>query len=126
MRVGIDGVMERISTHLARAEGVEKETYRAFAYALEGLSTLIGNAADTVETSVVEAPDWRQEELRPLASACRHIVHDPPVTFSLAIKLEFEGLPALWKARLRAVAEVAASEVHAVVRGTAPMVEREV
>jgi hypothetical protein len=45
---------------------------------------------------------------------------------TLAIKLEFEGLPALWKARLRAVAEVAASEVHAVVRGTAPMVEREV
>jgi hypothetical protein len=41
---------------------------------------------------------------------------------TLAIQLKPEGLSALWKARLHAVAEVVASEVQAVIRGAAPEV----
>ena len=44
---------------------------------------------------------------------------------TLAIQLKSEGLPDPWRIRLRAVAEVVASEVQAVIRGAAPEVGKE-
>ncbi len=44
---------------------------------------------------------------------------------TLAIRLNPEGLPDPWRIRLRAVAEVVASEVQAVIRGAAPEVGTE-
>lgn len=87
MRAGIDGMADRIQARLEDAKGKRRETYRAFAYALTGFSTMIENAASTVETTIPKAPARRQEELRALAVACRRIAHEPATTFLEALQL---------------------------------------
>jgi trans-4-hydroxy-L-proline dehydratase len=87
MRVGIDGMVERLQARLKEAKAAQRETYRAFAYALSGFSTMIGNAANTVEAAGPGSPIQRREELRTLALACRRIAHEPPATFLEALQL---------------------------------------
>lgn len=85
--LGIDGLSREIRALRDAATGEAAETYQSFLYALEGLSALAGNAAQTAEAAMASAPEWRRAELRAMAESCRRIAHHPPESFRDAIQL---------------------------------------
>ena len=94
MRLGIDGLQERIrdtqragSAGGGAESGTADEAYASFTEALTGLSAMIHNAATTVEAAARKAGPQRQQELGVIASSCHRVAHDPPQTFRDAIQL---------------------------------------
>jgi formate C-acetyltransferase len=87
MKLGIDGLSERIRALMDQATGEKVGTYRSFLYALEGLSCMIDNAAASVEGAMPSASAARRKELAEIADSCRRVAHGPPVSFRDAIQL---------------------------------------
>lgn len=87
MELGIDGLSRKIRRHLVSCSGDRADTYQAFLYALEGLTRMIENAAETVQTAVAKAPARRQAELHSMAASCRRVAHHAPGSFRDAVQL---------------------------------------
>lgn len=84
---GLDGLRELISAKAQSADADRTETYESFIDAVDGLSSLIHNAAAAVERAMTDATASRREELTTMVETCRRIAHQPPQTFRDAIQL---------------------------------------
>ncbi|MBN2311604.1 MAG: hypothetical protein JXR94_21680 [Candidatus Hydrogenedentes bacterium] len=87
MQAGIDGVAHGIRARLNGAAGDTADACQSFLYALEGLSTLIENAAAAAEQAATAASGARRAELDEMAASCRRIAHDAPESFRDALQL---------------------------------------
>ena len=87
MALGIAGLAGRIHSLMAGAAGERAVTYQSFLHALEGLSLLAVQAAETAEAAMPLATPERQAELEEIATCCRRIAHQPPATFRDAVQL---------------------------------------
>ena len=91
--LGIDGLIERLRAYGARvyddaAETAKRaEVYASFVYALQGLSLLAENAAQTAWEAMAQASPARRLELDEMAQICRWVAHQPPQTFRQALQL---------------------------------------
>jgi len=85
--LGIDGLVSDIRRRLAGATGKQAEAYSSFICALEGLSIMVLNAAETAREAMPPAPAARKRELSAIAESCRRIAHLPPSCFRDAIQL---------------------------------------
>ncbi len=84
---GVAGISDDLRARQADATSQAVETLASFLDALEGLATMIGNAAASVEDAMAGATDWRREELAGLAEICRHLQSKPPRSFHEALQL---------------------------------------
>ncbi|MBN1352179.1 hypothetical protein JXJ21_22465 [candidate division KSB1 bacterium] len=87
MRVGIDGVSRKIHDLMRHSKNQERDTYRSFLYALDGLSTMVRNAANCACESLPNQSPERQIELNAIVDSCNRIAHHPPESFRDAIQL---------------------------------------
>jgi hypothetical protein len=88
MQLGLDGLAADIRYRAASADdGGMQLTYRAFLYALDGLSAMIKQAAGVVDAKLREAAGIRRAELEELSAACHHIAHGTPRSFLEALQL---------------------------------------
>ncbi len=85
--LGIDGLMAKIRTLLAKAKPEQAEAYRSFISALDGLSIMIEHAASCTLAAIPTSTVERQAELQEMADTCLHIAHQPPASFREAIQL---------------------------------------
>ena len=85
--LGIDGLVGEIRSRMETNDQIRRNVYLSFIYALEGLSRLAENAAETAELASLEAAQPRQWELAEMAGICRRIAHQPPHTFREALQL---------------------------------------
>ncbi len=74
---GIAALLADIQGRMKGADAVSQEAYRSFAFALDGLSGMIENAAADAEAASRDD----------LAVSCRRIAHDAPASFRDAIQL---------------------------------------
>ena len=86
-KVGVEGLAADLRARQAEAAGAEADTLASFLDALNGLSTMIGNAAACVEEAQEGANPWRRKELAELAKICRHLQSKPPRSFHQALQL---------------------------------------
>jgi len=86
---GLDGIRTDLRGRLAAADGEAAQAYQSFLDAVDGLATMIAQAAEDVARSAASADGPRAAELAEMAAVCRHLVHAPPRTFR-------EALQALW------------------------------
>ena len=88
MQLGLDGLAASIRDRLSLAEdGDARLAYRAFLYALDGLSAMIEQAAGVVDAGLRDAAGIRRAELAELSAACHHIADGAPHTFLEALQL---------------------------------------
>ena len=87
LAVGIDGLVADVRSRLATADEEKAATYRSCLYALEGLSVMIENAAQTAAAAARGAGMARRSELESLSSVSAWVAHHPPRTFREAIQL---------------------------------------
>ena len=88
MQLGLDGLAADIRDRLASADdGGTQSTYRAFLYAVDGLSTMIEQAASVVDAKLRDAAGMRRAELVELSVACHQIAHGAPRSFLEALQL---------------------------------------
>jgi len=88
MQLGLDGLAAGIRDRVASADGGGTQlTYRAFLYALDGLSVMIEQAAGVVDAKLRDAAGIRRSELVELSAACHHIAHGAPRSFLEALQL---------------------------------------
>jgi len=88
MQLGLDGLAADIrDRRVAAGDGETRSTYRAFLYALDGLSAMIEQAAATVDAALRDAAGMRRAELQELSAACHHIAHGTPRSFLEAVQL---------------------------------------
>ena len=85
--LGIDGLVGEIRSRMETNDQRKRNVYLSFIYALEGLSRLAENAAETAELASLEAAQPRQWELAEMAGICRRIAHQPPHAFREALQL---------------------------------------
>ncbi len=85
--LGLDALRQHLSGQADAAQGAKRETYQAFALAVEGLSTMIDHAAASVEAAIPGASAARKSELEPMADSCRRVAHCPPHSFLDALHL---------------------------------------
>jgi len=85
--LGIDGLVGEIRSRMETNDQRKRNVYLSFIYALEGLSRLAENTAETAELASLEAAQPRQWELAEMAGICRRIAHQPPHTFREALQL---------------------------------------
>ncbi|MCU0519712.1 MAG: hypothetical protein MUF84_03325 [Anaerolineae bacterium] len=91
MRLGLDGLaaqtrVQRDALTFAQP-ATDSAVYESFLLALQGLSTMIENAAAMVNAAMLCADDGRRRELQVLADACSAVAHKPPDSFLEAIQL---------------------------------------
>jgi len=85
--LGIDGLVGEIRSRMETNDQRKRNVYLSFIYALEGLSRLAENTAETAELASLEAAQPRQWELAEMAGICRRIAHQPPHAFREALQL---------------------------------------
>ncbi len=86
-KLGIGGMIANLQEKLKCADGEKSAVYQSFIYALQGLKTMIENAARAGEVLVPEAAPERAEELKEIIASCRRIADAPPAGFRDAIQL---------------------------------------
>jgi len=90
MRLGLDGLAADIRDRISSADdGGVQSSLRAFLHALDGLSTMIEQAASVVDVKLRDATGIRRAELEELSAACHRIARGSPRSF-------FEALQLLW------------------------------
>ncbi len=87
LREGIDGVAATIRARRDRAEGERREAYESFLIVLDGLGTLLRNAADAAGAAQADASQVRRRELERMRQACLHVAHHPPRTMAETLQL---------------------------------------
>jgi formate C-acetyltransferase len=85
--LGIDGLVADIAKRKEQSSGETAETYQSFSDALQGMSTMIENAALPVEAAMAGADPERCAELEAIIDSCQRIAHQPPITFRDALHL---------------------------------------
>ncbi len=84
---GVDGLRAELRSRQRRARSEKALVFQSFEAALQGLSIMIENAARTAEEARESASQSRRRELDEMAAACRHIAHQPPVSFRQGLQL---------------------------------------
>lgn len=84
---GIDGVAGAVRKRLGEAQDEKRAVYTSFLLALDGLSSMAGNAALAAVEAGEDASPERRSELETMASACQWVAHGPPRTFHEALQL---------------------------------------
>ncbi len=87
LTLGLAELRSQIDAKAAKAKGVKRETCQAFSLALDGLSTMIGRAAEAVEAAIPSASPARKNELKMMSESCRRIAVQPPETLMDALHL---------------------------------------
>jgi len=91
MDVGITGIIHKLQNKVLSADTPEKkETYNSFICALDGLSEMIRNSAEVVDSAIAFiADEGRKAELKEISESCWHISEFAPSSFREALQLNW-------------------------------------
>ena len=84
---GIGGLSSDIKALKDQCSGEKADFYESCLIAIEGLSTMICNSAESVRVAMIDAPTERKAELEIILESCLHLVDRPPRSFRDAIQL---------------------------------------
>jgi len=91
METGITGIINKLQNKVLSADTPEKkETYNSFICALDGLSEMIKNSAEVVDSAIAACEDEvRKAEFTKISESCRHVSESAPSSFSEALQLSW-------------------------------------
>ncbi len=87
MEHGLEGLARRVSSLRDASSEAKALTYESFLLALEGLKTMISNAAAAVEAAIPSASAERRDAMLEAVESCRWISARPPRGFRDALQL---------------------------------------